>query len=193
MKRLTILLVPALALAVAACSTPAATPSPAVATPEPTQAATTAPSEAATLEPSEAITGKDIVATATEAGSFSTLLTAATAAGLVETLQGEGPFTVFAPTDEAFAALPEGTLDSLLADPEALKQVLLYHVVSGEVTADQVVGLTSADSVEGSPIAIEVRDGSVFLNETAEVVTTDVMASNGVIHVIDSVILPPTD
>ena len=143
--------------------------------------------------PSEATAGKDIVATATEAGSFSTLLTAATAAGLVETLQGEGPFTVFAPTDEAFAALPEGTLDSLLADPEALKQVLLYHVVSGEVTADQVVGLTSADSVEGSPIAIAVRDGSVFLNDTAEVVTTDVMASNGVIHVIDSVILPPTD
>ena len=193
MKRLTILLVPALALAVAACSSSAATPSSAAATPEPPAAATPEPTEAATPEPSEATTAKDIVATATDAGTFSTLLTAATAAGLVETLQGEGPFTVFAPTDEAFAALPAGTLDSLLADPEALKQVLLYHVVSGKVTADQVVGLTSADSVEGSPIAIAVRDGSVFLNDTAEVVTTDVMASNGVIHVIDSVILPPTD
>jgi uncharacterized surface protein with fasciclin (FAS1) repeats len=190
MKRFTILLVPALALAVAACSSSAATPSSAVATPEPPAATTPKPSEAITSEPSEAATGKDIVATATEAGTFSTLLTAATAAGLVETLQGEGPFTVFAPTDEAFAALPEGTLDSLLADPEALKQVLLYHVVSGKVTADQVVGLTSADSVEGSPIAIAVRDGSVFLNDTAEVVTTDVMASNGVIHVIDKVLIP---
>jgi len=184
MHRLTILLVPALAIAVAACSSTAATPSPA-ATPERTAAAT--------AEPTEAAMAKDIVATATEAGTFSTLLTAATAAGLVETLQGEGPFTVFAPTDEAFAALPEGTLDGLLADPEALKKVLLYHVVSGKVTADQVVGLTSADSVEGSPIAIAVKDGSVFLNDSAKVVTTDVMASNGVIHVIDSVILPPAD
>jgi uncharacterized surface protein with fasciclin (FAS1) repeats len=135
----------------------------------------------------------DIVQTATEAGSFSTLLTAAEAAGLVETLQGEGPYTVFAPTDEAFAALPAGTLDGLLADPEALKKVLLYHVVSGAVSSDQVVGLTSADSVEGSPIAIAVKDGSVYLNDSAKVLTTDVMASNGVIHVIDQVILPPAD
>ena len=192
MNRLTILLAPALALAVVACSSSAATPSPTAATPSPTAATPQAPATASP-EPSEAAMAKDIVATATEAGTFSTLLTAATAAGLVETLQGEGPFTVFAPTDEAFAALPAGTLDGLLADPEALKQVLLYHVVSGEVTADQVVGLTSADSVEGSPIAIAVRDGTVFLNDTAEVVATDVMASNGVIHVIDSVILPPAD
>jgi uncharacterized surface protein with fasciclin (FAS1) repeats len=192
MNRLTILLVPALALAVVACSSAAATPSPADATPSPAAATPEAPATTS-LEPSEAAMAKDIVATATEAGSFSTLLTAATAAGLVETLQGEGPFTVFAPTDEAFAALPAGTLEGLLADPEALKQVLLYHVVSGKVTADQVVGLTSADSVEGSPIAIAVKDGSVFLNDTAKVVATDVMASNGVIHVIDSVILPPTD
>jgi uncharacterized surface protein with fasciclin (FAS1) repeats len=134
---------------------------------------------------------KDIVETATEAESFSTLLTAASAAGLVETLQGEGPYTVFAPTDEAFAALPAGTLEGLLADKEALKAVLLYHVVPGAVTADQVVGLTSADSVEGSPIAISVKDGKVYLNDSAEVVTPDVMASNGVIHVIDEVIMPP--
>ena len=134
---------------------------------------------------------KDIVETATGAKSFSTLLTAAKAAGLVETLQGEGPYTVFAPTDEAFAALPPGTLKGLLADKEALKALLLYHVVPGAVTADQVVGLTSADSVEGSPIAISVKDGTVYLNDSAKVVTPDVMASNRVIHVIDQVLLPP--
>lgn len=189
MKRSAILLIPALAIAVAACST-AASPSPsAEVTPAPAQATPT-PAEA-TPAPTEAAMAKDIVATATEAGSFTTLLTAATEAGLVETLQGDGPFTVFAPTDAAFAALPAGTLDKLLADPEALKKVLLYHVVSGTVSADQVVGLTSADSVEGSPIAITVKDGTVYLNDSAKVVTTDVMASNGVIHVIDAVILPP--
>ena len=100
---------------------------------------------------------------------------------------------MFAPTDEAFAALPAGTLDKLLADKEALKQVLLYHVVAGDVTADQVVKLTSATSVEGAPIAISVKDGKVYLNGSAQVVTPDVMASNGVIHVIDKVILPPTN
>ena len=176
MKRSAILLIPALALALAACSSAAASPSPAA---------------EATAAPSMEAMPKDIVATATEAGSFKTLLTAATAAGLVETLQGDGPFTVFAPTDDAFAALPAGTLDGLLADPEALKKVLLYHVVSGKVTADQVVGLTSADSVEGSPIAISVKDGKVYLNDSAQVTATDVMAANGVIHVIDQVILPP--
>ena len=192
MKRSALLLVSALAIGVAACSTTAASPSPVPTEAAPSEAVPTeaAPSEAA---PSEAAMLKDIVATATAAGSFSTLLQAATAAGLVETLQGEGPFTVFAPTDEAFAALPAGTLDSLLADAEALKQVLLYHVVSGKVTADQVVGMTSADSVEGSPIAISVKDGTVYLNDAAKVVTADVLASNGVIHVIDQVILPPSD
>ena len=170
MKRTVLLSIAALAVVVAACGS-AATPSP-----EPT--------------PTPAAAG-NIVEVATEAGSFNTLLKAATAAGLVETLSGEGPFTVFAPTDEAFAALPEGTLDSLLADPEALKQILLYHVVSGAVTADQVVNLTSADSVEGSPIAIAVKDGKVILNDSATVVTTDIETKNGVIHVIDQVILPP--
>jgi uncharacterized surface protein with fasciclin (FAS1) repeats len=175
MNRSTILLIPALTIALAACS--------AAASPSPSPEVTAAPTEAAMTS--------DIVQTATEAGSFTTLLTAATAAGLVETLQGPGPFTVFAPTDEAFAALPDGTLEELLADPEALKDILLYHVVSGEVTADQVVELTSADSVEGSTIAIAVKDGTVYLNDSAKVVTTDVMASNGVIHVIDAVLLPP--
>ena len=175
MKRTILLSLTAVALAVSACSTAAPTPAP----------ATPAPSMAAEMG--------DIVETATEAGTFTTLLTAATAAGLVETLQGEGPYTVFAPTDEAFAALPEGTLEGLLADPEALKQILLYHVVNGKVTSDQVVGLTSADSVAGPAIAIAVKDGTVYLNDSAKVVTTDIETSNGVIHVIDSVILPPAE
>ena len=184
MKRTT-LLMPALALALAACTSGAATPSPdPVSTPTPVVSPSAAPSAAA---------AKDIVGTATAAGSFKTLLTAATAADLVETLQGKGPFTVFAPTDAAFAALPAGTLDKLLADKEALKNVLLYHVVAGDVTADQVVKLTSATSVEGAPIAISVKDGKVYLNGSAQVVTPDVMASNGVIHVIDQVLLPPAD
>ena len=183
MKRTITLVLPALVLALAACTSTAATPSPS-ATPAPVATPSAAPSAAAE---------EDIVGTATAAGSFKTLLTAATAAGLVETLQGKGPFTVFAPTDEAFAALPAGTLDKLLADKEALKQVLLYHVVAGDVTADQVVKLTSATSVEGAPIAISVKDGKVYLNGSAQVVTPDVMAANGVIHVIDKVILPPTN
>ena len=175
MNRSITLLVPALAIAIAACSAAA---SPSASTPprdsEPGSHRRRDPKRRAFL--GAAMAG-DIVQTATEAGSFATLLTAAEAAGLVETLQGEGPYTVFAPTDEAFAALPAGTLDGLLADKEALKKVLLYHVVSGAVTSDQVVGLTSADSVEGSPIAIAVKDGTVYLNDSAKVVTPDVMAS----------------
>ncbi len=132
-----------------------------------------------------------IVDVAVGAGNFTTLATALEAAGLVETLQGEGPFTVFAPTDEAFAALPEGTVEGLLADIPALTDVLLYHVVSGQVLAEDVVGLESATTVQGSDVAISVQDGNVFLNGSAQVVTTDIMASNGVIHVIDTVILPP--
>ena len=193
MKRSIVLLVPALAIAIAACSSaasPSAAPT-AVSTPSP--ASTNAASPSIAPSPSADAMAKDIVETATEAGSFTTLLTAAKAAGLVETLQGDGPFTVFAPTDGAFAALPAGTLEGLLADKEALKKVLLYHVVPAAVTADKVVGLTSADSVEGSPIAIAVKDGTVFLNDSARVVTADVLASNGVIHVIDAVILPPAD
>ena len=191
MKRTITLVLPALALAFAACTSTAATPSPA-ATSAPVASPSAAPSATPSAAPSAAA-AKDIVGTATAAGSFKTLLTAATAAGLVDTLQGKGPFTVFAPTDEAFAALPAGTLDKLLADKEALKKVLLYHVVAGDITADQVVKLTSATSVEGAPIAISVKDGKVNLNGSAQVLTQDVMASNGVIHVIDKVILPPTN
>jgi uncharacterized surface protein with fasciclin (FAS1) repeats len=193
MKRSIAFLAPALAIAIAACSS-AASPSAAPTTvPTATPAATAAASPSIAPSASAAAMAKDIVETATEAGSFKTLLAAVTAAGLVETLQGKGPFTVFAPTDAAFAALPAGTLDGLLKDPAALKKILLYHVVSGSVTADKVVGLTSATSVEGSPIAISVKDGTVYLNDSAKVVTPDVMASNGVIHVIDKVILPPAN
>ena len=193
MKRSVIIPMGVLAIVVAAC-TGASSPSPAA-----TELATPAPSEApATMAPageapSTSPQPVDIVATADGAGSFKTLLAAATEAGLVETLQGAGPFTIFAPTDEAFAALPAGTLDSLLADPEALKRILLYHVVAGSVKAADVVGMTAATSLEGSPIAVAVKDGTVYLNETARVVTTDVVASNGVIHVIDQVLLPPSE
>lgn len=125
-------------------------------------------------------------------GGFTTLVTAVQAAGLVDTLSGDGPFTVFAPTDEAFAALPEGTLDGLLADTEALSAVLTYHVVPGKVLAADVVGLTSATTVQGEDIAIEVVGDGVVLNGSANVTATDVEASNGVVHVIDQVILPPS-
>ncbi len=134
----------------------------------------------------------DIVDTAVADGRFTTLAAALTKAGLVETLKGEGPFTVFAPTDDAFAKLPAGTLDTLLLDEnkQQLTDILLYHVVSGKVMAADVVNLTSADTVLGSPISIKVMDGKVYINETIQVIITDVEASNGVIHVIDAVLLP---
>lgn len=134
----------------------------------------------------------DIVDTAVMAGNFETLAAALGAADLVDTLKGEGPFTVFAPTDEAFAKLPEGTVEGLLADIPALTNILTYHVVAGKVMAADVVGLESADSVQGSPIAIKVDGDKVFVNE-AQVILTDIVATNGVIHVIDSVILPPAE
>jgi transforming growth factor-beta-induced protein len=124
---------------------------------------------------------------------FSTLVAAVTAADLVETLNGEGPFTVFAPTNDAFAALPAGTLDSLLLpeNKQALTDILLYHVVSGKVMASDVIGLTAAPTVLGKDITITIKDGNVFLNDTVQVIITDIEASNGVIHVIDAVLLPP--
>ena len=132
---------------------------------------------------------KDIVDTAVAAGDFNTLVTAVKAAGLVETLKGEGPFTVFAPTDAAFAKVPTDTLNALLADKAALANVLTYHVVAGKVMAADVVKLTSAVTVQGQAVSIEVKDGKVYIDGT-QVVTTDIEASNGVIHVIDAVILP---
>ena len=131
---------------------------------------------------------KDIVDTAVAAGNFGTLVTAVQAADLVDTLKGEGPFTVFAPTDEVFARIPAADLEALLADKEALTRVLTYHVVPGKVMAADVVNLESAATVEGSEIAISTT-GGVKVNE-ATVVQTDIEASNGVIHVIDMVIMP---
>lgn len=131
----------------------------------------------------------DIVDTAVSAGSFKTLVKAVQAAGLVDTLKGPGPFTVFAPTDEAFAKLPAGTLESLLANPEQLKQVLTYHVVSGKVMAADVVKLKEAKTVQGSAARIKVTGGNVMI-DNAKVIKTDIACDNGVIHVIDTVILP---
>lgn len=173
-------------MTLAACTSDAETAETTIAeTAETTVAEMTETTEAMAEEPGT------IVDVATEAGSFTTLLAAAEAAGLVETLQGEGPYTVFAPTDEAFAALPEGTLDGLLADPEALADILLYHVVPGEVMAADVVELESATTAQGSDITITVDGDMVMVNE-ANVTATDIAASNGVIHVIDAVILPPS-
>ena len=133
---------------------------------------------------------KDIVATAIGAGQFNTLVAAVQAADLVGALQGKGPFTVFAPTDAAFAKLPAGTVEGLLKDPKALSNILLYHVVPGAVKAAAVKDGLSAKTLQGSPVTFKVMDGKVMI-EGANIVATDVMASNGVIHVIDSVILPP--
>jgi uncharacterized surface protein with fasciclin (FAS1) repeats len=131
----------------------------------------------------------DIVDTAVSAGSFTTLVAAVQAAGLVDTLKGEGPFTVFAPTDEAFAALPEGTVEALLADPEALAAILTYHVVAGKVMSTDLSDGMMAATVNGADITIGTM-GGVSVNG-ANVLTADIEASNGVIHVIDAVILPP--
>ena len=134
---------------------------------------------------------RDVVDTAIAAGSFKTLAKALDAAGLVTTLKGAGPFTVFAPTDEAFAKLPDGTLDTLLKpeNKEKLRRILTYHVVAGKVMASDVVKLQSAKAVSGDTITVKVEDGVVHV-DNATVTSADVLASNGVIHVIDSVILP---
>ncbi len=132
---------------------------------------------------------KDIVTIAVESGKFNTLAKALTETGLVDALKGDGPFTVFAPTDEAFAKLPEGTIESLLKDKETLKSILLYHVVSGNVTSEQVVKLDKAETLSGKNVKIKVSDGSVMINN-ATVTKADVNASNGVIHIIDTVLIP---
>jgi uncharacterized surface protein with fasciclin (FAS1) repeats len=130
----------------------------------------------------------DIVDTAIAAGSFKTLVKAVQAAGLVDTLKGPGPFTVFAPTDEAFAKLPPGTLDALLKDKAKLQAILTYHVVAGKVMAADVAGIKSAKTVQGQSLAINTANGVKVGN--ANVVKTDIVTSNGVIHVIDTVLLP---
>ncbi|SDN72421.1 Uncaracterized surface protein containing fasciclin (FAS1) repeats [Halomonas shengliensis] len=134
---------------------------------------------------------KDIVDTAVEAGQFETLVAAVQAAGLVETLKGEGPFTVFAPTDEAFAALPEGTVESLLEEEnrDQLQSILTYHVVSGKIMAEDAMAADSATTLQGQDLTITTMDGSVMIDD-ATVIQADIETSNGVIHVIDSVLMP---
>lgn len=165
----------------------------AVATPAATEeamaeaAATPAPTEAAVEEAMAA----DIVDTAVAAGSFNTLVAAVQAAGLVDALKGEGPFTVFAPTDEAFAKLPQETIDALLADPTGdLTQILLYHVVPGKVMAADLSDGLEAATLQGGSVSFKLSDGGAMVND-ANIVATDIETANGVIHVIDSVILPP--
>jgi transforming growth factor-beta-induced protein len=184
MKRLTWLgIFVVLSLVLAACGTA-----------EPTAEPVSEPVEIPVEEEAQEMTeSKSIVDIAVEDGRFTTLVAAVQAAGLAETLSGEGQFTVFAPTDDAFAALPEGTVESLLEEPEgALKDILLYHVAEGAVPAETVVTLESATTIQGEPVAIAVTDGEVVLNDSAKVIITDIEASNGIIHVIDAVILPPS-
>jgi uncharacterized surface protein with fasciclin (FAS1) repeats len=135
---------------------------------------------------------KDIVDTASSAGSFQTLVKAVQAADLVATLKSPGPFTVFAPTDEAFSALPKEKLEALLKDKAALASVLTYHVVPGKVMAADVVKTSSAKTVQGQPLSIAVKGQEVHVNN-AKVVKADILCSNGVIHVIDAVVLPPAE
>ncbi|BCX47827.1 hypothetical protein HAHE_17350 [Haloferula helveola] len=146
-------------------------------------------------EKAEAKPKMDIVETAASVETFSTLVAAVKAADLVEALKGDGPFTVFAPTDDAFAALPEGTVETLLK-PEnkgKLVDILTYHVVAGKVPASEAVKLSEATALNKKAIALKVTDGKLMLNESATVVKTDIMTTNGVIHVIDAVILPPSE
>ncbi len=155
-------------------------------------AAAPAATEAPAAEAADTAALSDIVDTAIAAGNFTTLVSAVEAAGLVETLKGEGPFTVFAPTDEAFAALPAGTIDTLLADPQGqLSQILLYHVVAGKVMAADVVGLNGqqVETVGGKSVTVTVDGDTVKIND-ATVVMADIETSNGVIHVIDQVLVP---
>lgn len=138
---------------------------------------------------------KDIVDTAVANGSFKTLAAALEAAGLVDALKGDGPFTVFAPTDEAFAKLPEGTVENLLKpeNKDQLINILTYHVVSGNVPAKTAITLDKATALNKKDITLEVKDGSLTLNGDSKVALADVEATNGVIHVIDAVILPPAE
>lgn len=175
-KSLVFVLLLSFSLIVAACATPA---------PAPTPVAAPAPTEAPEM--------KNIVETAIAAGSFNTLVAAVSAAGLADTLSGEGPFTVFAPTDEAFAALPAGTVDALLADPTGdLTQILLYHVLGSKAMAADVTDGLEVETLQGSTVKFSVKDGNVMIND-AMIIAFDVEASNGVIHVIDAVIMPPSN
>ncbi|MEH2317370.1 fasciclin domain-containing protein [Nostoc sp.] len=131
----------------------------------------------------------DLVETAVNAGNFTTLVKAAEAADLIEILKSPGSFTLFAPTDEAFANLPEGTLDSLLQDIPKLKKIVAYHIASGDVRSDDLIQINEAETLEGSIVAIESADGKFKVNN-ANVLKTDILADNGVIHIIDAVLMP---
>ena len=173
-----LILLGALAMMLAACSS------------EEEALPTSAPAPTQMVEVEDSMeVSKTIVDIAVEDGRFGTLVTALQAAGLVDTLAGDGPFTVFAPTDDAFAALPDGVVAGLLEDIPSLTEVLTYHVVAGSVLAEQVVGLDSATTLQGEDVMVKVVNGAVMIDE-AKVVITDIIGSNGVIHVIDSVILP---
>lgn len=150
-----------------------------------------APAAAPSMVGDAAMAPKDLIETAASAGSFNTLAKALTAAGLVETLKGAGPYTILAPTDEAFAKIPQKDLDALLANKEELTKVLKYHVISGNVPSSQVATMTDAATLEGSKITIKVVDGKVTLNGKADVTSPDIIASNGTIHVINTVLMPP--
>jgi transforming growth factor-beta-induced protein len=173
----------------------------AAATPEPTEEAAeetaveAAATPEATTEPVEEAAEElaDIVDTAVAAGQFTTLAAALTEAGLVDALRGPGPFTVFAPTDDAFAALPQETLDAVLADPQGLlTQILLYHVVAGKVMAADLVDGQELATLQGAPLTISLSDEGAMVND-ATIIATDIEASNGVIHVIDAVLVPPLE
>lgn len=197
----TVLVISAGSLLVGACSSDSTTstdsPGSTAAT-STTMRQTTTSADSMTPGSGSMAEASDIVDTAVAAGDFETLVAAVQAAGLEDTLRGDGPFTVFAPTDEAFAALPAGTLDTLLADPTGdLAGILTYHVIEGEVLAEDVAGLDgqTVTTVNGATLTVGVgADGSVTLTDaagnTVNVVTTDIMTSNGVIHVIDGVLLP---
>ena len=190
----------ALGVVASACGDDGADADTASTTTPATVAATMAPAatDGPMTTPAPATTDADIVDTAIAAGDFTTLVAAVEAAGLEDTLRGEGPFTVFAPTDDAFAALPDGTIETLLEDPAGdLTDILTYHVVAGAVPAADVVGLDGQQitTVNGAAITVGVADdGSVTLTDAAgndvAVVATDIQANNGVIHVIDAVLLP---
>lgn len=181
----------AAALSLTAGSATAQEPAPEVPWPvEPGHAALTL--DASTAVPGPVQPAGDIVEVAAAAGRFETLLKALEAAGLAGTLRSEGPFTVFAPTDEAFGRLPEGTLGALLADMEELRSVLTYHVVPGRLTSDRVIEMESVETVNGASLRIGASDGTVHVDD-ARVVQADVEATNGVIHVIDAVVLPPEE
>jgi uncharacterized surface protein with fasciclin (FAS1) repeats len=153
---------------------------------------TTTPTPTPSPTPSETMAAKTIVVVATDAGTFTTLTAALQAAALVDTLQGTGPFTVFAPDDAAFATLPAGTVDDLLADPKGqLTQILTYHVVPGEYPSSALTDGMKLKTVQGEDITITIKDGKVYANE-AMVTAADIQASNGIIHVIDGVLIPPT-